>query len=176
MEPAMTRRVVSLIALGALLACADRTRSADTAAIADTTPAAIGQTTTSVAGGAVQSGLLDPNTATREQLMALPLDSAAAAALIARRPYADMLAVDSTLSPRMNDAQRKALYAKLFKPIDLNTAKAAEILLIPGVGRRMQHEFEEYRPYTSIEQFRREIGKYVDKNEVARLEQYVRIK
>jgi hypothetical protein len=37
----------------------------------------------------------------------------------------------------------------------------------------MAHEFEEYRPYSSIEQFRREIGKYVDEAEVARLEQYV---
>ena len=50
-----------------------------------------------------------------------------------------------------------------------------EIELIPGVGGRMRHEFEEYRPYTSIEQFRREIGKYVDDDEVARLERYVRI-
>ena len=38
---------------------------------------------------------------------------------------------------------------------------------------RMVHEFEEYRPYTRMEQFRREIGKYVDANEVARLESYV---
>jgi hypothetical protein len=38
---------------------------------------------------------------------------------------------------------------------------------------RMAHEFEEYRPYTSLEQFRREIGKYVDAAEVARLESYV---
>ena len=36
-------------------------------------------------------------------------------------------------------------------------------------------EFEEYRPYTNIEQFRREMGKYWDAAEVARLEQYVRI-
>jgi hypothetical protein len=39
----------------------------------------------------------------------------------------------------------------------------------------MLHEFKEYRPYTSIEQFRREIGKYVDEGEVARLEGYVTI-
>ena len=60
--------------------------------------------------------------------------------------------------------------------IDLNTATDAEILSIPGVGQRMLHEFKEYRPYTSMDQFRREIGKYVDKTEVARLEQYVTIK
>ncbi len=37
----------------------------------------------------------------------------------------------------------------------------------------MLREFKEYRPYTNIEQFRKEIGKYVDKKEVARLERYV---
>jgi DNA uptake protein ComE-like DNA-binding protein len=58
-------------------------------------------------------------------------------------------------------------------PININTATDAEILRIPGVGPRMLREFKEYRPYTSIEQFRREIGKYVDKAEVARLEQYI---
>ena len=61
-------------------------------------------------------------------------------------------------------------------PININTATDAEILKIPGVGTRMLREFKEYRPYTSIEQFRREIGKYVDKAEVARLEKYIVIK
>jgi DNA uptake protein ComE-like DNA-binding protein len=61
-------------------------------------------------------------------------------------------------------------------PININTATDAQILAIPGMGPRMLREFKEYRPYTSIEQFRREIGKYVDKAEVARLEQYIVIK
>jgi hypothetical protein len=68
------------------------------------------------------------------------------------------------------------VYASVWYPIDLNSASGAEILLIPGVGARMQHEFEEYRPYRGIEQFRREIGKYVDSAEVARLERYVTIR
>jgi DNA uptake protein ComE-like DNA-binding protein len=61
-------------------------------------------------------------------------------------------------------------------PININTATDAEILRIPGVGPRMLREFKEYRPYTSIEQFRREIGKYADKAQVARWEQYIVIK
>ncbi len=61
-------------------------------------------------------------------------------------------------------------------PININTATDAEILAIPGMGPRMLREFKEYRPYKSIEQFRREIGKYVDKAEVARLEKYIVIK
>ena len=79
------------------------------------------------------------------------------------------------LAGSLDDAQREEVYSHLFARLDLNSASEAEILLIPGVGDRMAHEFEEYRPYIAIEQFRREIGKYVDEDEVARLEQYVRI-
>jgi len=88
-----------------------------------------------------------------------------------------MIAVDKALAKSIPSADtRKTVYAKVWRPIDLNTAKGEEILLIPGIGKRMEHEFEEYRPYKSIDQFRREIGKYVDKTEVARLEQYVTIR
>lgn len=57
--------------------------------------------------------------------------------------------------------------------LNINTATEAEMLSIPDVGNRMVHEFEEYRPYTSIEQFRREIGKYVDEAQVAAYEEYI---
>lgn len=58
-------------------------------------------------------------------------------------------------------------------PINLNTATEEEFATIPGVGERMIHEFEEYRPYVSIQQFRREIGKYVDADQVAAYEEYL---
>lgn len=162
----------------ALVACGDRSEIAQDTAAAAAAPAPVGATTTAITGGEVQSSqLTDPNNATSEQLVAAGLDSASAAAVIAGRPYADMVAVDKVLTARnLNADQKKAVYAKVWKPIDLNTAKADEILLIPGVGRRMLHEFEEYRPYKSMDQFRREIGKYVDKTELARLEQYVSVK
>ena len=60
-------------------------------------------------------------------------------------------------------------------PININTATDAQILAIPGMGPRMLREFKEYRPYKAIDQFRREIGKYVDTKEVARLERYVTV-
>lgn len=119
---------------------------------------------------------LDPDGASRDELMSAGLDSAAAEALIAARPHANMLSVDSALAPTLDETRRDSIYTRLWKPIDLNNASEAEILLIPGVGSRMQHEFEEYRPYTSMAQFRREIGKYVDEAEVARLERYVEIR
>ena len=77
----------------------------------------------------------------------------------------------STTTSTTVDTSRAAIV-----PVNINTATDAEILKIPGVGRRMLREFKEYRPWTSIEQFRREIGKYVDKAEVARLEKYIVIK
>ena len=142
-----------------------------------TAAAAVGASATSTAPA--QSGaFLDPDAATREQLTAIPgLNATTADAVIAGRPYQNMTAVDKVLSgAKLTEQQRDTIYTRLWKPIDLNTASKEEILLIPGVGPRMQHEFEEYRPYQSIEKFRREIGKYVKPDEVSRLERYVTIR
>lgn len=56
---------------------------------------------------------------------------------------------------------------------NINTVTPDEILTIPNTGNRMVREFEEYRPYVSIQQFRQEIGKYVDEAQVAEYEQYI---
>src|SRR5215213_43453 len=56
---------------------------------------------------------------------------------------------------------------------NLNTASTEQFMSIPGAGERMTREFEEYRPYTSIGQFRGEIGKYVSPEEVAAFERYL---
>jgi DNA uptake protein ComE-like DNA-binding protein len=119
------------------------------------------------------SAVLNPDIATEAELASVPhLDAGLVAALVEQRPFADMSELDGHFRA-LNETQRDEVYAKLFLPINLNSATRAEILLIPGLSERMAHEFEEYRPYTSLEQFRREIGKYVDAAEVARLEQYV---
>jgi DNA uptake protein ComE-like DNA-binding protein len=58
--------------------------------------------------------------------------------------------------------------------LNINTASGAEFTAaIPDLGNRMVHEFEEYRPYKSIQQFRKEIGKYVDAAKVAEYEKYI---
>lgn len=57
--------------------------------------------------------------------------------------------------------------------LNMNTASEDEFRTIPNVGDRMVHEFEEYRPYVSIQQFRKEIGKYVDEDQVAAYEEYI---
>ena len=119
-------------------------------------------------------GVLNPNTASAEELAALPgLNPDLAGRLAAGRPYLNMEALDKALAPPLSTGQRKALYVRLFLPINLNTASADAIRMVPGVGRRMSREFREYRPYRGTSEFRREIGKYVDNAQVARFEQYV---
>lgn len=121
-----------------------------------------------------QQGLVEPNVATEEQLAALPhLTAALAKGIIERRPFLSIKDLNAYLSQSFSQEQLTELYGKMFVHINLNAAPSDEIALIPGMGRRMIHEFEEYRPYKSLAQFRKEIGKYVNEQEVARLEQYV---
>jgi DNA uptake protein ComE-like DNA-binding protein len=120
---------------------------------------------------------LDANTATAAQLDTVSeLTAAQKQTITSKRPFAGTAAYDAAVGAGLSAEQKTALYAKVFVPIDLNKATREEIMLIPGMTRRMAHEFEEYRPYTSLAQFDKEIGKYVDANEVARLRSYVVLK
>jgi DNA uptake protein ComE-like DNA-binding protein len=127
--------------------------------------------TTVLACSAFADGILDANSATANELS--DIGENAAAVIVAGRPFKTIGDLNAALGSSMSEDDLEALYGKVFVPIDLNSASREDILLIPGVGGRMAHEFEEYRPYTSMEQFRREMGKYVDDEEVARLEMYV---
>ena len=118
--------------------------------------------------------VVDPNLADRATLRSLPhVTDALADAIVAARPFTSAAALDAVVAKTLGQAERAELYVRLFRQINLNAASREEIMLVPGMTSRMAHEFEEYRPYTQLEQFRREIGKYVDSTEVARLEQYV---
>lgn len=120
---------------------------------------------------------LDANTATPAQLAAVSeLSDPQVQAITSKRPFTNTAAFDAAVGAGLNAEQKTTLYAKVFVPIDLNKATREEIMLIPGMTRRMAHEFEEYRPYTSLAQFDKEIGKYVDAAEVARLRSYVVLK
>ena len=77
----------------------------------------------------------------------------------------------SNSGPNAPEGQKR--FPISFIHVNLNTATKEELLLIPGMGDRMVREFKEYRPYKDVAQFPREIGKYVNAREVARLERYV---
>jgi DNA uptake protein ComE-like DNA-binding protein len=149
-------------------AVSDTARPADSSAMM---PAAAAAT----AAAPAPTGKVNPTTASQAEIAAAGVADSIAGAIVATRP-ANMLALDKVLAKTYSKSRRDSIYAHLWIPLDLNKATREEILVVPGVGAKMAHEFEEYRPWTSIEQFRREIGKYVDKTEVARLEQYVAIK
>lgn len=126
---------------------------------------------------------IDPNQADAATLAQLPgLAADEAEQLVAARPFADdqtfLTALAQYVSPEQAEAASGYLAATAQDAVDwvtfnLNTAAAEQFLTIPGVGDRMLREFQEYRPYGSIETFRQEIGKYVDAAQVAAYEGYV---
>lgn len=116
--------------------------------------------------------VVNPNLAGSDELGAL-MSKELADAIVAQRPFLGMEALHPVVTQHLGEGEVEKLYVQMFIPINLNTASEEEILLVPGVGKRMAHEFEEYRPYTAIAQWRREMGKYVDDTEVARMAQYV---
>lgn len=96
-----------------------------------------------------------------------------ALAVIAGRPYGSMLGLDRVLARHMTSAWRDSVYTRVWIPFDLNTASSDEIMLIPGVDTRLRQEIEEHRPYDGVEEFRRDIGAQLGREETARLERYI---
>ena len=83
-------------------------------------------------------------------------------------------AAGAAAAPTDSPSQTAPAAAAASKKLNLNEVTEEELLgTIPNFGNRMVREFFEYRPYVSIQQFRREIGKYVDEAQVAEYEKYV---
>ncbi|MDW3648757.1 MAG: helix-hairpin-helix domain-containing protein [Bacteroidia bacterium] len=159
--------IISLLALAFIFsACGEKSATKETEA--EKTEMESPQAEETMEAAAV----LNPNQASEEDLGALGLTEEMVAAVMEARPIMSQGDLN-TLLAGMGEEALKELAAKLFIPMNLNTATEAEFKMVPGVGDKMAHEFEEYRPYTKVEQFRREMGKYVDDEEIARYEQYV---
>ena len=169
--------LASVAALIVLAACSSESApNADSAAADTTAMSAVPADTMAVPSpAATTGGMMDPNAASETDLATIPGVSAqVAAAIAAARPFTNNLGLEKVLATTsLTEQQKDSVYARLWTPVDLNTATDDEIMLIPGVGSRMLREFKEYRPYASMDQWRREIGKYVDDAELARLERYV---
>jgi DNA uptake protein ComE-like DNA-binding protein len=116
------------------------------------------------------------NTASSEEIMLIPgAGRKMAHEFEEYRPWKSWKQFDREIGKYVGPEEVARLAQYGFIPVNLNTASDEDILSIPGVGKRMLHEFKEYRPYTSMDQFRKEIGKYVDEKEVKRLARYVTI-
>jgi DNA uptake protein ComE-like DNA-binding protein len=120
-------------------------------------------------------GVADANTIAEKDVAALPhMTPAIAKALVAKRPFASITELHAFLIGQgLTAEQAMEVYPKAFVHINLNTATADEILLVPGAGRKMTIEFPEYRPWKTWAQFDRQIGKYIGGAENAqKLAQY----
>jgi DNA uptake protein ComE-like DNA-binding protein len=126
---------------------------------------------------------VDPNGADADTLQQLPgVTADVATALTGGRPYdsadAFVTALEQHAPAELATAARTFL-APDAGPIatwvkyNLNTVCTEQLQGIPGAGEQLTREFAEYRPYTSIGQFRGELGKYVSPEEVAAFEQYL---
>jgi DNA uptake protein ComE-like DNA-binding protein len=91
-------------------------------------------------------------------------------------PYTALAVFHREMRKYWDEAEVSRLEAYVFVPVDLNTATDAEINTIPGMTPRMLREFKEYRPYDSVERYKREMAKYVDAKEVERLARYVEMR
>jgi len=159
------RSKAPILALGILAAVAATGGSVQAQSRAKITPPA---------GTPMATSHLNPNRAAAAELAKAPgLTPALAQEIVRKRPYRSQADFAKVVAGKVPEAQLPQLYAAVFVPLSLNNASRDEIMLIPGMTRRMAHEFEEYRPYRDMAQFDREIGKYVDAQELARLRSYV---
>ena len=119
--------------------------------------------------------IADVNTTAEKDLLSLPhMTPAIVKGLLEKRPFASVVDLNTYLTGQsLSPAQLTDFYGKAFIHVNLNTGTPEEILLIPGAGKRMAHEFAEYRPWKTWAQFDKEIGKYVGQAETDRLKQYV---
>ena len=113
--------------------------------------------------------VLNINLANESDLVSLGFSSDLVNTILVNQPFLNL----SKLILLLDVHNKEELFKKVFLPLNLNTANESDFQMIPGVGKKMAHEFVEYRPYSSIEEFKREIGKYVDDSEVIRYLNYV---
>jgi len=124
---------------------------------------------------------VDLNRGTDAEFMLIPgVDAKKLAALKSQRPWKTFAQFQTEIAKATNAAEATRLEQYLFIPIELNThtAEIMDTFASIGVGtRQWKREFVEYRPWTSMEQFEREISKYLRARptELKRLQRYVYI-
>jgi hypothetical protein len=124
---------------------------------------------------------VDLNRGTDAELLLIPgVDNAMLQVIKAGRPYKTFAQFETALGKAAKPADVQRIERYVFIPMELNTftQEIIESFAPIGVGtRRWIREFNEYRPYTSMAQWEREISKYLrnNPNELKRLQRYVYI-
>ena len=114
------------------------------------------------------------NTATPDEILLVPGAGKRMVREFAEyRPWKTWAQFDKEIGKYVGADATAKLAQYCFIPVNLNTATDEDILSIPAAGQRMVREFKEYRPWKSLAQFDKEIGKYVGQKETDRLKRYV---
>lgn len=124
---------------------------------------------------AVAQSLIDINTVDAFQLAGVEvLTDAMQDALLQNRPFATPSDLHAVVSEKADAPLQIMIYKKLFVPINANSAAEADIKLVPSVltPKKLAHEVDEYRPYADMDQFKRELGKYMGPAEIETLSAY----
>lgn len=122
---------------------------------------------------------VDLNRGSDAELLLIPgVEAKELKAIKAGRPWKTFEQFQADFGKATSAAEAARVAQYLFIPIDLNTWTDPIMDSFAGIGvgtRQWKREFAEYRPWTSMEQFRREISKYLRSRpqELKRLERYV---
>jgi DNA uptake protein ComE-like DNA-binding protein len=179
----LTSLFIATTALLFISACSQKSEQVaavkeEVAVVAEEVVEAAEEAVEEMAASFATGALIDPNTASAVVIAAIPgISAELAQQVISARPYTTPSELNAVLKDVVSDSELKVIYAAMFVKVDLNTGSNADYQLIPTTlsPKKLAHEFEEYRPYSSIEQFGREMSKYVSAEEVAFLQRYVAI-
>ncbi|MEZ4631650.1 MAG: helix-hairpin-helix domain-containing protein [Deinococcales bacterium] len=134
---------------------------------------------------------LDLNSASDEELLAVPgIGEKILDEIHEYRPFSSMDHFKTELGKYLDEADIEALEAYLTvnvpcmedmtaddmgaaDKVDVNSASEEELLTIPGVGPKIADEIMEYRPFSSMDHFKTELGKYLDEADLEALEAYI---
>lgn len=122
---------------------------------------------------------IDLNRGADAEFLLIPgVDAKKVTALKSGRPWSSFEQFQTALTKATSAAEATRLEQYVFIPVELNTFTdpIMDTFASIGVGtRQWKREFAEYRPWTSMEQFDREISKYLRSrpNELKRLARYV---
>lgn len=120
--------------------------------------------------------LIDPNTATEEELSAIEgLSDAGVQAILASRPFATATEFVDAVGEGISEEDKFSVYSAIFVKVNLNRGEEEDFMLVPTTltPDHIAREYQEYRPFENVEGFRREMGKYVGENETAFLARYI---
>ena len=91
--------------------------------------------------------------------------------------YSAIAALTLSLGLGLNPASiAMAQTAQAIQKININTASDVQLLKLPGFGPRMIKEVHEYRPFKNMAHFRKEMGKYLNKTQLDKLEVHLSFK